>query len=458
MEASGVTGFLEWCKQHLEPADWITDPSITSGYCADWTGRLVGHTGLVLRPDTAAKVREIIVAALEWDIRLCVQGGNTSLAGGSVPLAGEVVLSTRRLNKIRSLDPDSQIAVVEAGVTLSELKGYAARFGLDFGVDIAPRDSATLGGMAATNAGGLHVIRYGPMRTQVVGVQVAYGDGSALTPVSELVKDNTGFSEESIFVGSEGTLGVVTALALKLIRAESSKAVTMIGVSSATEAKRLAGAARKAESNISAIELLDDISIKLVEAEVGAEFPLKPHPKMAVLIEVASSGSAESEVIDILDALQPNFDVTTAVVSTGTTTANDIWRWRESIPSAIRRVGEALKLDLSVPISRLDVLFDRLTTLAKEYGDSLLMVRFGHLGDGNLHMNLVGEDTVLATAEAEIYQMVAELGGAITAEHGVGTLKKAYLGLVRTPTEVDRYRRLILVFNPRRVTNPNVMV
>ncbi|WP_298207614.1 FAD-binding oxidoreductase [Ferrimicrobium sp.] len=423
----------------------VTDPDIIDQYCVDWTGRVIGATDLLLRPNTHQEVATLVRAAGRRRERLLVQGGNTSLAGGSVPLVHEILLTTKHLDAI-TVDPISMTATVGAGVTLSQLQSEIARYGLIFGVDIASRGSATLGGMTATNAGGVHVLRHGPMADNVINLSCVFGDGSTIEPRETLLKDATGPALQRLLIGSEGIFGIITSATLRLRPRPRQRTVAITPLNSIDEGMEIGALLRGHVPSVNAIEYLGPEALELAPTRS----PWERAPGGALLVEVLEPASA---LVDEFDALKLDREW---VIGDTAQAIDGLWSWRENIPEWIARLGKPLKLDLSVPINRIGELYRRAQATAEHAG--LRCVCFGHLGDGNLHVNLVGGDQSLERSSRMIYQAAVDLGGSISAEHGIGTLKKEVLPLMRSTDELHRLSQLIEIFNPGRIINPNVML
>ena len=423
----------------------VTDPDIIDPYCSDWTGRVIGTTDLLLRPGTHYEVAQLVQAARQHRATLLVQGGNTSLAGGSVPLAHEILLTTERLDTI-AVDPASMTATVGAGVTLARLQSEIARYGFTFGVDIASRGSATLGGMTATNAGGIHVLRYGPMADTVVNLSCVFGDGSTIERRDTLLKDATGPSLQRLLIGSEGIFGVITSVTLRLRTTSQHRSVAITPLESIDEGVAISTLLRGKLASVNAIEYLGPEAIALSPSNP----PWERGAGGALLIEVLETTSS---LVDTLDNLSLDREW---VLADTTQAIHGLWSWREDIAMWVARVGKPLKLDLAVPINRIGDLYRQAQMVAQDA--HIQCVCFGHLGDGNLHINLVGDDHSLETSSRAIYQAAVDLGGTISAEHGIGTLKKGVLPLMRSASERHRLSQLIELFNPGRVVNPNVML
>ncbi len=423
----------------------VSDPDIIGPYCRDWTGRVRGTTDLLVRPRTHSEVVQLLDQIKRQHMHVQVQGGNTSLAGGSVPLDGEILLTTQRLTKL-VVEPDTMTATAGAGVTLAQLQAEIARFGLSFGVDIASRGSATLGGMTATNAGGIHVLRYGPMADNIVGLTCAFGDGSTIDPHSPLVKDATGPSLTRLLVGSEGIFGVITSITLRLFASPRQRVVALTSLASINEGVELASKLRRLLPEIDAIEYLGPEAIRLAPIDP----PWNVTSGGALLVEALMDASSLADQLESLDTEQG------WILAEESWRTKELWYWRESIPEWVSKIGEPLKLDLSVPIKRVGELYRRAHALADDAGVACYC--FGHLGDGNLHVNLIGDDLPLGRAAKGLYAAVVQLEGSVSAEHGIGTLKKEALQLMRSPSELARLATIIETFNPGRLVNPNIML
>jgi len=423
----------------------VSDPDIIGPYCRDWTGRVRGTTDLLVRPRTHFEVVQLLEQIKRQHQHVQVQGGNTSLAGGSVPLDGEILLTTERLTQL-VIEPDTMTATAGAGVTLAQLQTEIARFGLSFGVDIASRGSATLGGMTATNAGGIHVLRYGSMVDNIVGLTCVFGDGSTIDPHSPLIKDATGPSLTRFLVGSEGIFGIITSITLRLFASPRQRVVALTPLASIDEGVELAGKLRRLLPEIDAIEYLGPETIGLASIDP----PWNVSPGGALLVEALMDAPSLADQLESLDTEQG------WILAEESWRMTELWHWRESIPEWVSKIGEPLKLDLSVPIKRVGELYQTAHAIAGDAGVACYC--FGHLGDGNLHVNLVGDDLLLERAAKSLYAAVVQLEGSVSAEHGIGTLKKEALQLMRSPSELARLGTLIETFNPGRVINPNIML
>ncbi len=413
-----------------------------------------------MRPATTTQVARVLAACCEARVTVVVQGGNTGLVGGSVPAAGTadrspVVLLTTRLTELRPVARASHQVTAGAGVTLAGLTAHARAAGLDFGVDLAARDSATVGGMVATNAGGIRVIRYGSMREQVAGVEAALPDGRVISRLGGLAKDSTGYDIGHLLAGSEGTLAVITRLRLRLVTPEPERTVAMIAVRGTAEAVELLTALRAALPGISAAELCFAPGLALSARLLGIGLPLEGSGGAYVLVEVAGKSDPLDELLAALEKCDQVLDAT--VASTAADRAR-LWAPREHHTEAINSVGVPLKLDVSVPMDRLAELVERLPEAVATIEAAARLVTFGHLAEANLHVNVLGATGNAEAVTGNVLTLVASLGGSISSEHGVGQAKAPWLGLSRSPAEIEVMRSIKAAFDPVGLLNPGVLL
>jgi FAD/FMN-containing dehydrogenase len=384
------------------------------------------------------------------------QGGNTGLVGGGVPLHGEVVLSLGRLDHLGEVDAAASQVTASAGVTLARLRAHAEVAGLAFGVDLAPRDSCTVGGMIATNAGGIHVVRYGTMRAQVAGIEAVLGDGSVVSHLAGLAKDNTGYDLAGLLTGSEGTLAIVTAARLRLVPRLEHRVTAGLGLAGVAEAVAAVALLRARLDGLEAVELVLADGVRLVADQVGLRPPDALRAPAALIVEVGGHDDPVEELATVVAELEL---VTEPVVAVTPDQRRRLWEVRESFAEAINRLGPPVKLDVSVPLSRMAAF---VVALADVVPAPLGVVVFGHLGDGNLHVNVTGvepgDDTLATTVERSVLEAVVAEGGSISAEHGIGTAKAAYLHLCRSPAEIAAFRAVKSALDPCGILNPHVLL
>ena len=454
----GADPIVEQLAAIVGPTNVLVDPSLKAGYETDWTGRFHGEARLVVRPGSTAEVAAVLAACRAADAPVVPQGGNTGLVGGSVPRGGEIVLSTRRLTAI-DLDADQGEAVVGAGVVLEHLQERARAQGWDVGVDLAARGSATLGGMVATNAGGQHVLRYGPTADQVLGIEAVLAGGTVVGRVPALRKDNTGYRWPGILTGSEGTLAVVTRIHLRLVPRCPARVVALVGLADIPAALALVGRLRRALGpSLHAIELMLDSGISLVRAHTGLPAPFAATVPVALLIEVAGRAGADDRLVaDLAGVLGDAPEVRDSAIATDAAGAERLWRYREAHTEAINAAGVPHKLDVSLPFPRLAEFAARVPVVVEAAAPGARTVLFGHLGDGNVHVNVIGPAPDDPTVDDAVLDLVAAYGGSISAEHGIGIAKRDALTRTRAAAELDAQRAIKRALDPDGLLNPGVI-
>ena len=420
-----------------------TDPDVLAARCVDWTGRYRGQAAALVRPGDAAEVAAVLAACRDAGLYVTVQGGRSSLVAGTVPEHDDVLLSTERLTALGEVDRAESRIRVGAGATLARVQDAAAAAGLLFGVDLAARDSATVGGMASTNAGGLRTVRYGNMREQVLGLQIALPDGTVLQRNSRALADNTGYDLISLFVGAEGTLGVITAVDLRLHPIPEHRATAVCGFD---DLDALVAAARTLREipNIAALELIDGRA-----TELGLSLPVAG--AWLLLVELAGDTEQTSPLAGALADLPLRGE---PVVGVDASDQQRLWRLRESLTETIARFGPALKFDIALPLSEIA----RFAAASREIAGPGTTILFGHIGEGNLHLNILGCDE---TAEAALYgpmmDLIAASGGNVSSEHGVGSRKRGYLSMSRGAADISAMRRIKTAFDPTGYLNAAVL-
>ena len=451
----------------LDPKAWSTDPGELAGHISDWRGRYKGASPLLLKPGSTAEVSAILARCNEAGIAVLPQGGNTGLVGGSTP-QGEVVISLKRMNAVRAVDADNESLTCEAGAVLETVQGAAAEAGKLFPLSLGAQGSAMIGGLISTNAGGVHVLRYGMMRELVLGLEAVLPDGRVISDLSGLRKDNTGYDLKQLFIGAEGTLGVVTAATLKLFARPASTAVAVCAVDDPAAAVALLRHMKDTTGSVAAFELMPKTGLDLVVAHVpGARHPLSGDPAWSVLIELTSAETdrAPSLMEEALEAAFEKALLTDAVIAQSQAQAKEFWALRESIPEGEKAHGKAAKHDVSVPVSRMAAFMGEAIKLAEDADPDIMVIAFGHVGDGNVHFNVAaktagaGEDfiTRIKPVTARIYDLVDAHHGSISAEHGVGILKQAEF-VRRKPVEAEIMGRIKAALDPNHIMNPRVLL
>lgn len=431
-----------------------TDPDVLAGRSVDHTGRYRGRASMLVRPGSAAEVAAVLRACRDAGAYVTVQGGRTSLVAGTVPEHDDVLLSTERLRDIGDVDVVERRITVGAGATLAEVQRAAAAAGLVFGVDLAARDSATVGGMASTNAGGLRTVRYGDMGEQVLGITVALPDGTLVHRHSEVRKDNTGYDLASLFVGAEGTLGVITELDLRLHPAPASRVTAVCGFAD-LDALIEAGREFRDLDTIAALELIDARAAALTAEHAGVRAPAEG--AWYLLVELAGDTDQTERLATALDGARL---VGEPAVGVDAAAQQRLWQVREALAEVLGVYGPPLKFDVSLPLSAISAFADEATALVAQHASDAIPVLFGHVGEGNLHLNLV-RCALDADRERELYAammaLIARHGGNVSSEHGVGTRKRDYLQMSRSAADIAAMRAVKAAFDPTGFLNPAVL-
>jgi FAD/FMN-containing dehydrogenase len=447
----------------------LTRPEAIAPYLADWRGRYRGQALGVVLPADAESVAAVVRVCTQEGIALVPQGGNTGLCGGAVALAEipSVVINLSRLNRIRSVDPLDNTLCAEAGCTLSQIQTAAEAADRLYPLSLASEGSCELGGNISTNAGGVHVLRYGSTRDLVLGLEVVLADGRIWHGLRGLRKDNTGYDLKQLFIGAEGTLGVVTAATLKLFPRPRGRSLAWVGLASSEAALDVLAVLRGAcGDRLTAFELVGEEALDLVLRHIpAAHNPLPGHGGWSALVELTdtvANGGLDTLLQDCLAHSMAAGQVTDVVLASSIGQINTLWALRENIAEAQRIEGFSIKHDIAIPVGRIPG-FLRQAGRALEAGfPGLRIVVFGHLGDGNLHYNLSLRDTeanrgLLARSE-EISRLVHDLvhgqGGSISAEHGIGLLKRAELGRYKSSVELELMRRVKTALDPANLMNP----
>ncbi|NUJ79948.1 FAD-binding oxidoreductase [Methylocystis sp. FS] len=450
----------------------VTDATAMSPYLAEPRDLYHGRALCVLKPSAPQEVARILALCNETGASVTPQGGNTGLVGGQTPdrSGASVVLSLEKLNRIRAVDATADAMTVEAGVTLSQAQDAAQAADRYFPLSLASEGSCTIGGNLATNAGGVHVLAYGSMRDLVLGVEVALADGRLLSTLGALRKDNTGYDLTRLFVGSEGTLGVITAATLKLFPPPRSHAVAFLGLRDPAQALQLLNFVKgRAGPMLNAFELVSRQGLELVLRHIpGTRDPLaQPHDWYA-LIELAAfaDGEAERAAADILAAAIEADLAQDATLAQSLDQARALWKLRESMSEAQKREGGSIKHDIAVPVNTIPRFIEEAGRRLRAAFPQARPVPFGHMGDGNIHYNVsqpVGADKAefiarWAEVNAIVHGVVHEFGGSISAEHGIGRLKRDLLSETKDPVALDAMRAIKAALDPNGILNPGVLL
>ena len=430
----------------------VTDPDVLAGRSVDHTGRYRGRASALVRPGSADQVAEVLRVCRDAGAHVTVQGGRTSLVAGTVPEHDDVLLSTERLCAVSDVDTVERRVTAGAGATLAAVQHASGVAGLVFGVDLAARDTATMGGMASTNAGGLRTVRYGNMGEQVVGLDVALPDGSVLRRHSRVRRDNTGYDLPALFVGAEGTLGVITALDLRLHPTPTHRVTAVCGFGD-LDALVDAGRTFLDVDGIAALELIDGRAAALTGEHLGVGAPVEGD--WMLLVELAADHDQTDRLAALLDGVRLTGE---PAVGVDVAAQQRLWRVRESLAEVLGVYGPPLKFDVSLPLSAISEFAREAVALVGAQVPDALPVLFGHIGEGNLHLNVLRCATDREPAlYAAMMDLIAQCGGNVSSEHGVGSRKRTYLGMSREPNDIAAMRAVKAALDPTGYLNAAVL-
>ncbi|MDX1516144.1 MAG: FAD-binding oxidoreductase [Woeseiaceae bacterium] len=457
----------ETLKSIVGDGHWATDAARLEPHVTEWRGVHRGRARMLLMPDSADQVAAIVRACAAARVAIVPQGGNTGTCAGAIPddSGEQVIVNLRRMNRIRSVDADDFSLVAEAGCVLADLQRAAAEAGRLLPLSHGGEGSSQIGGNLSTNAGGINVLRYGTARSLVLGVEAVLADGTIWDGIRTLRKDTAGYDLKQLFIGSEGTLGVITAVALKLFPLPGEMSTALVALRQAADAVRLLGRCRELLGDrIQAFELISARAFDYVVRHLpGARLPFDtPHP-WYVLTDVASGGDADTLQSALNDAADMIDD---AVVAKNISEAESLWRMRHAIPESEKREGPGAKHDISVPVGRINAFLDAADSALRKRYPLLEPVIFGHVGDGNLHYNVMlpaepGDDAqeqLKHEVSTLVYDVVTRFGGSISAEHGIGLAKKAFLARYRGDVELGLMRTLKNALDPLGILNPGKVI
>ncbi len=470
-----TTDFLRSLRTIVGGAHVLVDADVRTPYEVDWTRRWSGRAAAVVRPGSTDEVAAVLRACGEHEVAVVPQGGNTGMVGAGVPRAGgaapraaggtgeagvatgtpeprdQLVLSLARLTELGEVDVASMQVSAGAGVTLAALQQHARAAGLDAGVDFGARDTATLGGLVACDAGGVRAVRHGTVRARVAGLEAVLAEGSVVRRMSGLLKDNAGYDLPALLVGSEGTLGVITAVRWRLVPRRDARALALIPLPGLAGAAPLLRAVRPLLASLDACEFLTDEGLELVLAHLGVPAPVEPRAPAYVLLEAAATVDPLPELAAALDAA----GIEDALIADDTASRERLWRLREAHTEAISAAGVPHKLDVGVPLDALAPFCDAVRAAMPAGARTIV---FGHLGDGNVHVNVLGPDPADHAVDETVLRLVAEHGGTISAEHGVGVAKARWLHLTRSPGEIAAMRAIKAALDPGGLLNPGAVL
>jgi D-lactate dehydrogenase (cytochrome) len=457
------------------PANLVSDADRLAPHLAEWRGLYRGAAPLMLMPRSAAEVGEVVKLCDANRIGVVPRGGNTGLVGGGVPCSSpaspQILLSLQRLSRIREVDADNFTVTAEAGCVLADVQQAALDVDRLFPLSLAAEGSCQLGGNISTNAGGINVLRYGTARELVLGLEVVLPDGRILDTLRGLRKDNTGYDLKQLFIGAEGTLGVITAATCKLYPRPRSVATAMVSIRDPEKAAALYAHARLALGDaLIAFELISESALELVLRHIpGSRQPLSsPHP-WYVLLETASQRAgieADETMEEFLGSALEASVITDGVLARSSSQRDALWRLRHSISEAQKHVGAGIKHDISVPVSRVAEFLQKATPMAEKIVPGAQVIAFGHIGDGNIHFNLAAPKDMDADRFLDqwepvtrtVHDLAVELGGSFSAEHGIGMLKMRELERLRRGVELDIMYVLKAALDPHGTMNPGKLL
>jgi FAD/FMN-containing dehydrogenase len=431
----------------------LSDPELKASYERDYTGRYEGRARLVVRPGDTREVAEVMAACARHGAAVVPQGGNTGLVGASVPRSGEVVISLQRLDEVGDVDTAVGQVTVGAGVTLAALQQAVRAAGEDPGLDFGARDSCTVGGVVACDAGGARALRHGTARAHVAGLEAVLADGSLVSRLAGLSKDNAGYNLPALLVGAEGTLGIVTRVRWKLTPLLRSRVAVLVPLGSAREADELLAALRAHAPSLESCDFLLDEGLQMVLEHQRRESPLRVRAPFYVLTECAARSDPTEELAEALAQV----GIDDALVADDTTSRQSLWALREGHTDAINAAGIPHKLDVGVPLDQLDRFLEQVPDAVVRAGGERVIL-FGHLGDGNVHVNVLGADPEDSRVDDAVLELTLSCGGTISAEHGIGVVKARWLERARGAGEVAAMRSIKRALDPDNLLNPGAVL
>ena len=460
---------IERFRAIVGPEHALTDPDQQTPYLVEWRGEYTGVSPLILRPGSVEEVSQILALANEVGTPVVPQAGNTGLVGGQTPFATntEIVVSVERMKSVRAVDTDGNTMTVDAGLTLAECQQAAEAAGRLFPLSLPSEGSCRIGGNIATNAGGVGVLAYGNTRQLVMGLEVVLADGRVMSDLNTLKKNNTGYDLKNLFIGSEGTLGIITGAVLRLFPLPAEKATAMVALEKLEDSLKLLDLAQSAAgSSLTAFEFIPRIMVELDCKHLkGARDPFPTASPWYVLIELSgftSDGTADRLLETVLTDAAEQGVISDAVIAGSVQQSKDLWLLREGISEAQKPEGGNIKHDISVPIRKIPEFVERANVRVEEVCPGCRPIPLGHFGDGNVHYNIaqpVGMDRgeYMALSEpmsAAVYEVVNDLGGAISAEHGIGRIKRDVLVATKDQVAISLMRDIKRLLDPNGILNP----
>lgn len=474
-EVSSPDLFLKAASQILGARGFTQDGDLITPWLTDWRGRFTGKALGLASPETREEVCDLVRLCAKHGVPIVPQGGNSGMSGGATPddSGTAIILSLRRMNNFRGFDTDAREITCEAGVILQTLHEKAEAEGLRFPLTLGGKGSATIGGLIATNAGGTQVLRHGSMRAQVLGIEGVLADGSLFDSLVPLKKDNRGFDLKQVMIGSEGTLGIVTAATLRLLPALAGRVVMWVGLSDIRDARKLLVHSQKmAGDALEGFEVMPRHSLEAVlDHSPTARAPLSEQHEWNALIELSADAATADGLQDLAQALlESAFEaelLDDATIAMNEKQAEDFWNLRDEIAPAERALGPAMQHDISVPVARMaDFVAEAVPQVEAEFAGTRA-VAFGHLGDGNVHFHVLAptgatpghwENTDGKLISRYVHDLVTKWGGSISAEHGIGQLKRDELGRLGDPVHLSMMRAIKIALDPQGILNPGKLV
>ena len=459
---------LQKLKNTLGPKGWIEDKEIIEPYLLEERGLFRGESSLLLKPQNTEEVSKILKLCNKYNIKIVPQGGRTGLCGGTIPSENgqEIILSLERMNKIKDLNEANFTITVDAGCILNNIQNIADEKNFLFPLSLASEGSCTIGGNLSTNAGGINVLRYGMARDLVLGIEVVLANGEIWSNLTSLRKDNRGYDLKQLFIGSEGTLGIITSAVLKLFPAPRNIETALFAIPNTDAAIELLGLARNASADLlNAYELVSRIGMEMVIKHIpGAKEPIKDKYEWYVLIEFSSSSknNLRQQMEGLFELALNKKIVLDGVIAESTQQRKDLWVLRDGLNEAQKPEGGSIKHDISVPINNVSKFIDSASKCVKKFIPSSRVVAFGHIGDGNIHFNIsqpLKQDkneflNKWNDVNKLVFDIVESLNGSFSAEHGIGRLKRKELQTYNPKIEIDLMKSIKSTFDPNNILNP----
>lgn len=469
-----IDTFLKDAEDALGPRGLTRDPDLVTPWLTDWRGIYTGAACAMASPANAAEVASLVRLCAKHGVAIVPQGGNSGMVGGATPDSSgkSLLLSLRRMNAIREIDADGRKILCEAGVVLQTLHEAVADKGLRFPLTLGGKGSATVGGLISTNAGGTQVLRHGCMRAQVLGVEAVLADGSRFDALTPLKKDNRGFDLKQLLIGSEGTLGIVTAATLRLLPAVAERAVMWAGITNLQDARALLlHCERLAGEALEGFEVVPHHSLQAVlkhlpsaRAPLAGDYPW--HALIELVADESTAGTLAPLAEDILGSALDDGLILDATIAANEAQAEAFWQIRDYVAPAEKEIGPAVQHDISVAVEKMPDFVEQAIPLVEERFPGTMAIAFGHLGDGNVHFHVIapeGADATWPLTEGKpissfVYELVTDWGGSISAEHGIGQAKRAELGRLGDPVSLHMMQAVKQALDPANILNPGKLV